>query len=202
MTALPSPAGPASRPRRRGPGSRADEHHPTRMELLDAAAGLAERDGLNGLSVARIAAAAGHAKGTFYVHFSDRSAFLVALHRRFHDHVFSRIEESTADDPPGPQRARTRMIAFLDGCRALPGVRALLLDARTEPAVADEMDRRNRQATAILAADLAGCCTHPGQTARLLVLAAADIAARESNQRRRLASARRALLELVPGEED
>jgi AcrR family transcriptional regulator len=67
----------------------------------------------------RTTAAAGHTKSIFYVHFSDRPAFLVALHRRFHDDVFSRIDESTAGDQPGP--------------------------------------RRNRQATLILAADLAGC---------------------------------------------
>ena len=43
------------------------------------------------MSVARITVAAGHAKGTFYIHFADRAEFLVALHRRFHDTVFSRI---------------------------------------------------------------------------------------------------------------
>jgi hypothetical protein len=75
----------------------------------------------------------------------------------------------------------------------------VLLEARTEPAVAAEVDRRNRQAATVLAADLAGCCAQPRETARLLVLAAADVAARESDRRRRLPSARRALLGLVPG---
>jgi hypothetical protein len=32
--------------RRRGPGSRADEHHPTRRELVDFAAIVSKRDGL------------------------------------------------------------------------------------------------------------------------------------------------------------
>lgn len=195
MTAAP-PTG--SRPRRRGPGSRADDHHPTRLELLDAAVALAEYEGLNSLSVARVTAAAGHAKGTFYIHFPDRGAFLVALHRRFHDAVFSQIIEATATDNPGPERARRRVLAFLDGCRALPGVRALLLDARTEPQVADEVNRRNLQAATVLAVDLADSCTHPRETARLLVLAAADIAARESERQRRLPSARQALLDLIP----
>ena len=193
------------RPRRRGPGSRADEHHPTRLELLDAAVALAEHQGLNSLSVAGITAAAGHAKGTFYVHFPDRAALLVALHRRFHDTVFSQIIAATKTDPPGPERARRRLTAFLDGCRALPGVRALLLDARTEPAVAAEVNRRNLQATTVLATDLAGSCAHPRETARFLVLAAGDVAARESDRQRRLPSARQALLDLspaTPGAED
>lgn len=193
MTA-PLPA----RARRRGPGSRADDHHPTRQELLDAAVALAERDGLNALAVARVTAAAGHAKGTFYIHFPDRAAFLVALHRRFHDTLFSQVLNATSTDTPGPERVRRRLLAFLDGCRALPGVRALLRDARAEAPVAAEVSRRNRQAAAVLATDLAGSCNHPRETAYLLVLAAADLAARESERRRRLPAARRALLDLVP----
>ena len=183
-------------PRRRGPGSRADENHPTRIEILDAAVALAERDGLRSLSIADVTAAAGHAKGTFYVHFHDRTALLVALHRWFHDTVFDRVITSTAEDSPGPERARRRLLAFLDACRELPGVRALLLDARTEPAIAAEVDSRNRQATGILAIDLTGTA-HPRETARILVLAAADIAARESTQGRKLPAARQALLEIV-----
>lgn len=192
MTTAESP------PRRRGPGSRADANHPTRQELLDAAFRIAEHEGLSGLSVARVTAAAGHAKGTFYVHFPDRAAFLVAMHRRFHDTLFGQILAETAGDSPGPTRAGRRLLAFLDGCLALPGVRALLLEARTDQAVAAEVTRRNRQAATALAGDLAGCCAHPRETARLLVLAAADVAARESDRRRRLAAARDALLSLIP----
>ena len=183
-------------PRRRGPGSRADDRHPTRIEILNAAVELAERDGLRSISIADVTAAAGHAKGTFYVHFAGRTALLVALHRWFHDTVFDRVITSTAEYSPGPERARRRLIAVLDACRQLPGVRALLLDARTEPAIAAEVDERNRQATEVLAADLVGIA-HPRETARILVLAAADIAARESTQGRRLSAAREALLEIV-----
>lgn len=184
--------------RRRGPGSRADESHPTRVELLEAAIGIAERAGLQSMSVAAITAAAGHAKGTFYVHFADRAALLVAVHRWFHDAVFDRVLAQTADAAPGTERARLRLISFLDACRTLPGVRALLLEARTEPAIADEVQSRNEQAGRLLAEDLAGTATHPKETARLLVLAAADIAARESVSARKLPAARGALLDLVP----
>ena len=183
-------------PRRRGPGSRADENHPTRLEILHAAIELAERAGLRELSIADVTAAAGHAKGTFYVHFRDRAALLAALHRWFHDTVFEHVISGTGADEPGPERARRRLIAFLDACRKLPGVRALLLDARTEPAIAAEVDDRNRQATQILASDLTETA-QPRETARILVLAAADIAARESAQGRKLPAARKALLEIV-----
>lgn len=184
--------------RRRGPGSRADADHPTRVELLEAAVSLADRDGLRSLSIAEITATAGHAKGTFYIHFADRTALLVALHQWFHDKVFAMVIADTGDENPGPERVRRRLIAFLDACTALPAVRALLLDARTEPAIAHEVEQRNRQATLVLATDLAGTVAHPRETARLLVLAAADIAARESTLGRKQPTARRALLELVP----
>ena len=193
----PSPAK-APSPRRRGPGSRADHNHPTRWELLEAAIELAEHRGLQALSVADITAAAGHAKGTFYVHFPDRAAFLVALHRWFHDRVFAQVIAETAGEPPGPERARRRLLSFLDACRALPGVRALLLDARSEPAIAVEVERRNRQAAQTLSADLRGVSAHPLETTRILVLAAADIAGRESTQRRKLPIARDSLIALVP----
>jgi AcrR family transcriptional regulator len=196
MTAAPRP--PATPPRRRGPGSRADDDHPTRWELITAAVDLAERDGLRSLSVAQITAAAGHAKGTFYVHFADRAEFLVAVHRWFHDAVFARVIELTGESEPGSRRAGERVIAFLDACRARSGVRALLTDARAEPAVAAEADRRNRQAAQVLSADLRGRTAHPRETARIVVLAAADIAVRESALRRRLPAARRALLNLIP----
>lgn len=182
--------------RRRGPGSRADENHPTRLEILHAAIELAECGGLRALSIGEITAAAGHAKGTFYVHFRDRTALLVALHQWFHETVFEQVINNTANDEPGPERARRRLIAFLDACRGLAGVRALLLDARTEPAIAAEVENRNRQATQILAVDLTAR-SHPGETARILVLGAADIAARESRGNRRIPAARDALLELV-----
>ena len=199
MTAQPTATPP---PKRRGPGSRADRHHPTRWELLRAAVELADSSGLHSLSVAEITAAAGHAKGTFYVHFADRAAFLVALHEWFHDTVFAQVIDRTADQAPGPDRARMRIIAFLDACRAMPGVRALLLDARTEPAIAVEVDRRNRQATQTLSVDLRGTTRRPAETARIMVLAAADIAGRESTCGRRLPTARQALLDLMPGSSD
>lgn len=186
-------------PRRRGPGSRADERHPTRVQLLDGAVTVAERVGLGDLSVAAVTAEAGVAKGTFYVHFTDRTALLVALHRRFHDDLFARIQTSTAHQAPGVARLRARLVAFLDGCREMPGVRSLLRDARSEPAIATEVARRNAQARQVLAEDLraAGPSGHEQQTARLLVAATVEAATAELDAGRRLPGLRRALLDLV-----
>lgn len=184
--------------RRRGPGSRADASHPTRRELLDAALAVADRGGLEELSVSEVTRQAGLAKGTFYVHFPDRATLLVELHRRFHDDLFAAIADTTAADEAGPARAEARISAFLDGCRRQSGVRAMLLQARSEPAILTEVTRRNDQAARLLAVDLAGTTQHPLETARLLVAAAAEVALHELNAGRSLPRLRSALVRFIP----
>jgi AcrR family transcriptional regulator len=183
---------------RRGPGSRADAHHPTRVELLDAAVRVAERDGVDALSVAAVTAEAGHSKGTFYVHFADRTAMLVELHRRFHDDLFELIERNTAGQAPGAPRADARITAFLDGCRAQPGVRSMLLDARAVPEIAEQARQRNAFAAASLADDLRALVPHPQATAVLIVSATVEVALRELVAGRRLPRLRSALRGFIP----
>lgn len=185
--------------RRRGPGSRAGGSHPTRLELLDAATALAQRDGLDALTVAAITSEAGHAKGTFYLHFADRSELVVELHREFHDTLFASIERDSAGLAPGPERARARIRGFLDGCRAQPAVRAMLLEARSLPAIVTLVERRNAQAAAALERDLRTAVAHPRETARLLVSATIEVALQELTAGRRLPRLRAALLDLIPG---
>src|SRR3954466_13104938 len=88
----------------------------TREALLDAGVGVAEAQGLAGLSVNRVVAAAGVAKGTFYVHFADREAFVDALHERFHERVRRAVAEATADVPPGAEQLVRGAEAYLDVC--------------------------------------------------------------------------------------
>lgn len=185
--------------RRRGPGSRAGEHHPTRQELVDSAMALADEQGLASLSVDAVTRAAGHAKGTFYVHFADRTELLVVLHQRFHDDLFERIGHIASGMPAGPPRARAQMLAFLDGCRQQPGVRAMLLQARGLAEIAELASQRNAQAAAQLAVDLAGVVPSPGQTAQLLVASTVEVATMELQAGRRLPRLRSALMALVPG---
>ena len=183
---------------RRGPGSRAGEGHPTRSELVQAAQVIADQQGLSALSVVSVTRGAGHAKGTFYVHFSDRTELLLELHRRFHDELFDRIREATRGMSPGPDRARARIVAFLDGCREQPGVRSILVQARALPEMGELVRERNVEATRELSADLASVSASPKGTARLLVAATAEAALAELEARRRLPRLREALLALVP----
>ena len=122
--------------------SRADAALLTRAALLDAGLDIAEQHGLAAMSVNRVVAAAGVAKGTFYVHFADRGAFLNALHERFHQEVAGAVAAAMATAPPGRVRLQRGMETYLDACLQHNGVKALLLEARNDPTVAGRVAAR------------------------------------------------------------
>src|SRR5262245_49961506 len=123
----------------------ADDTHPTRIALLDAGLALAETASLAATSVDQVVRAAGVSKGTFYVHFTDRSEYLAALHRRFYAGVNAQISEAIAAHSPGAERLRRGAVAYLDACVRSRGAKAMLLDVRSEPAIAAQV-RQNTEA--------------------------------------------------------
>ncbi|MCK9921858.1 TetR/AcrR family transcriptional regulator [Frankia sp. AgPm24] len=140
----------------------------TREHLVDTGLALAEETGLAGMSVNLIVEAAGVAKGTFFHHFEGRATFLAALHREFHDQLFTAITRSVAGTPHGRDRLLAATEAYLDHCLRHRGIRALLLEARAEPLVADAIAERNRQACRFLTPDFAAMgWPHPADGAAL-----------------------------------
>jgi TetR/AcrR family transcriptional repressor of nem operon len=121
--------------------------HKTYEALLEAGVRVAEREGLAGLSVNRVVAEAGVAKGTFYVHFVDREAFVDALHARFHARVRQAAAAATAGIPPGAGRIVAGVEAYLDVCLADRAIKALALEARTDAALTASMSARRFQAS-------------------------------------------------------
>src|ERR1700735_2054183 len=117
----------------------------TRQGLLDAGAALAEEHGLAGVSVNMVVARAGVAKGTFYVHFKDRAAFVDAMHERFHGRVQVAVDDAVAGLPPGAGRLFRAAEAYLDVSLANRGVKALSLEARSDPAVQGSMEARRQR---------------------------------------------------------
>jgi hypothetical protein len=73
----------------------------------------------------------------------------------------------------------------------------MLLQARSEPAVAAEVRRRNDEAAKLLATDLGEAVVHPLETARLLVAATAEVAVHELEAGRKRPRLRAALTDLV-----
>ena len=116
---------------------RQDSAARTRAALIDSGLRLAERVGLAGVSVNVLVEELGVAKGTFFHHFGSRANFLLALHREFHDRLRAEIATTVADCPPGLQRLLATSTAYLDACLRDRGVKALLLEARAEPLVAE-----------------------------------------------------------------
>src|ERR1700740_2543638 len=124
-------------------GGRKEAMARTRESLIDAGLRLAERTGLAGLSVNLIVGEAGVAKGTFFHHFGDRASYLLALHREFHERLAAQMQAAITGIPPGRRRLIVGANTYLNGCLRDRGVRALLLEARAEPAVTDEIKHRN-----------------------------------------------------------
>ena len=166
----------------------------TRGDLLDAGLRLADEVGVRGLSVNAIVAEASRSKGAFFHHFQDRDSYLVALHRRLHDAMWSRMRELAGDMAPGAERLRVVAEVYLDTFLAHRGARAVLLEARTEPAIRDEIADRNTRGAELLAEDFAALgWTAPAAPARLWIAAMAEAGIVEFERGRRDPAARRAL---------
>lgn len=117
------------------------------------------------------------AKGTFFHHFGDRASYLLALHRGFHERLSGQIAAAVEGLSPGRQRLIAGANADLDGCLRDRGVRALLLEARAEPAITDEITRRNTINAELCQPDFVAIGhQHPYRSAQLWVGATAEAA--------------------------
>jgi TetR/AcrR family transcriptional regulator, transcriptional repressor for nem operon len=125
----------------------------TREILIETGLRLAERTSLAGLSINLLVEEAGVAKGTFFHHFGDRSAYLLALHREFHARIFADIFRVIDGMEPGAGRVLAASRTYLDACLRDRGVRALLLEARAERTIADEIRARNKATAEYFKAD-------------------------------------------------
>ncbi len=165
----------------------ADRTHPTRAALLDAGFALVDDTALSVLSIDEVVRHAGVAKGTFYVHFTDRVEYLVEMHRSFHAQLRTAIAGSVAGREPGADRLRLGTIAYLDGCLQAHGVKAMLVQARGLPEIGREVATSNRRFALAVRPDLEALgAPYPLEAARLFVAMAAETALQELEVRRRL----------------
>ncbi|GAB2543110.1 TetR/AcrR family transcriptional regulator [Nocardia heshunensis] len=175
---------------------------PGRNALLDAGIDVAVRTGLRGLSVNAVVAAAGMAKGTFYHHFPDRRSYIVALHRRYHEELATVILAAIGDRPPGRDRLRVGITAYLDGCLRTRGTKAFLAQARTDADLLDEVNARSLSFVTLIAPDLTELgWADAAAVAHLTIAMAADIALAEmyvAAMRPDLRAALTALIERSP----
>ncbi len=172
----------------------------TREALLDAGDQLAESEGFAGMTVSRITAAAGVAKGTFYLHFEDRDAYVRALHARFYDRVQAAIEEARQAAQPDEDVAWTSLETYLDACLRNRAIRILLLEARNSGVLAQAVDERRRAFVDDAEPALAALgFIHPRASAWLLLAMVSEIALQEMDAGQRDPQARAALRAFLRG---
>jgi len=169
----------------------------TREALLDAGAALAELHGLSGVSVNMVVAEAGVAKGTFYVHFKDRSAFVDAMHARFHARVEAAMAEALAGLPRGAERLFRAFEVYLDVSLRNRGAKALSLEVRSGPEQ-DAMTARRERLVEGGFADLEAMGWQDVEAAaQLLAAMTREISALEFDAGRPLPASRRALKRML-----
>jgi TetR/AcrR family transcriptional repressor of nem operon len=172
----------------------------TRTSLIDTGLRLAERTGLAGLSINLLVEEAQVSKGTFFHHFGDRASYLLALHREFHDRLLAEIGRTTSGLAPGRERLALSATTYLDGCLRDRGVRALLLEARADPVIADEIGARNASIAKTVQADFKAMrWRHPYESAQLWVGMTAEAALLELKAGRRSSAVRAALARFTEG---
>jgi AcrR family transcriptional regulator len=170
----------------------------TRAALLDAGIAVAEKHGLAGLSVNTVVAQAALAKGTFYVHFADRDAFLDALHERFYAQVGEAVAAAVRDRPHGAERLARGIEAYLDACFAERAVKAMLIDLRTQT---KSIEERSAFFARLVEPNLAAMgWPDPKGAARLVVAMTSEAVVQEIESGRRRPALRRALLRAIAPE--
>ncbi|MER6943064.1 TetR/AcrR family transcriptional regulator [Nonomuraea sp. NPDC000554] len=153
---------------------------PGREALLRAGLHVAQERGLTGMSVNAVVEAAGMSKGNFYQHFTDRRDFLRALHRLYHDEAEQRLVAAVGHLPPGRQRLIQGITFHLDMCLETRATRAMLVQARTDADLFDEMRARNDHIAALVVHDLAAIGWDPPEpVARMMVTMVGDVSLEE-----------------------
>lgn len=178
-------------------GSRATTAHGRRTyeSLLEAGRALAIAEGVDALSISRIADAAGVAKGTFYVHFDDRDDFVEALRAGFQERMGEVISDATGGLPAGRERLVAGLTAYLDACLADPAMKAL---AREMSSTGGDGPRGEERFARLIERNLRAAGWADARAAAILLAAAtARVATMELESGRRQPAARRALWHLI-----
>lgn len=170
----------------------------TKDALLRAGEIVAERDGLAGLSVAAVARQAGVAKGTFYLYFFDRDAFIDALHERFYDQVRVAVSRAIAGLAPGRDLLIAAIEAYLDVCLANRAVKALVFETRAQGNLTTTMEDRVAPLAKLAEASMRALGMTPASiSARLIVALTSEAALIEMETGRKVPAARNTIRALL-----
>ncbi len=139
-------------------------------QLLAASQTLAERYTLAELSPARISAAAAVDVAHFDAAFDGVLAYVEALQQQFMTGLRDRIVKVTAGTDPGLLRVKLASEAYLAGCLEQRRLRGWLIEARTQPLLANGLRRQNQVYWMLVGSELSALgWRHPQAAARLFL---------------------------------
>jgi AcrR family transcriptional regulator len=109
---------------------------------------------LQQLSVGAVVTKSGAPKSVFYRHWPSRHAYLLALHRSFHEQLAGCMHTAMDGLIPGRSRLSAGMHAYLDVCLTHPATRALLSEARTDALLGPQVCARNKDLARTISTDV------------------------------------------------
>ncbi|WP_426572213.1 TetR/AcrR family transcriptional regulator [Aquihabitans sp. McL0605] len=148
----------------------------TRQAILDAAAGRLVEGGLDGVTIAAVAKAAGVSSGAVHHHFGNKLELILALTNHLSDASRDAVVHSTDTTAPIEERV-SQMIDTIMAAVFDPATRAqfeLHTAARIDPALAQQLNVLNARSAEVYVADLAGVLIE-AQVEPIRVLAAVEL---------------------------
>lgn len=109
--------------------SRIDKQEDTRRAIFSAAIDVVGEEGYAAASVAKIAARAKIASGTFYNYFPTQQDLFDQLLPTLGERLLAHIRAQLSEGSTGVQRERERLLAYFDFCRRTPGFLRILNEA-------------------------------------------------------------------------
>ncbi|MFI0242774.1 TetR/AcrR family transcriptional regulator [Streptomyces sp. NPDC016845] len=138
--------------------SRTESAAATRRALIDAAAGLLDRGGLEAVTLRAVGAEAGVTRGAPYRHFPDKESLLVAIGTRAWDRLGDLMEELRADAGlSGEEKLRSGVVALIDIGRSRPHLYKLMFsNPSADPTALARAAERSQTEFLAIVADLVG----------------------------------------------
>jgi AcrR family transcriptional regulator len=138
--------------------SRAESTAATRRALLDAAASLLDRGGLEAVTLRAVGAEAGVTRGAPYRHFPDKESLLVAIGTRAWDRLGDLMQALRADPGlPAVEKLRGGVIALIDIGRSQPHLYKLMFSNPSgDPTALARAAERSQTEFLAIVADLVG----------------------------------------------
>jgi AcrR family transcriptional regulator len=150
------------------------------------------------LSVTAVVDHAGVAKGTFYLYFDDREAFVDALHQRFYSQVTEAVSLAVAELSPGRELLLAAIEAYLDVCLENRAVKALVFETRAQSTLTTTMEDREALFAQLAQPSMRAIGMTPAHiSARLIVALASEAALVEMEAGHKVQGARKSILTLL-----